>query len=330
MLRFKRAFYFSASTEPFPRFPLIDSFPGPWYYTQPTLSKPSRLQNIDMPVIQVLVLSDTHNDAFPDPASLPRVDVVLHCGDLTMVGGKSNYLNALRSLAQIQAELKLVIAGNHDLSLDADWWQAYLQDDDNPQEPERMKQLMRSQVQNGIHYLEEGTHSFTLQNGAKFSIYASPYTPQFNGYAFAYPPDQDRFNLGASNPVPDNVDIIMSHGPPRFPANNFKAYRLDTNKAAKHCGCPHLFQAVQRVRPLLHCFGHIHEGYGAQLAVWNEEDKENGPKIEEIKTELQDEHRRILPSTTTGTLLVNAALKVHGADKNNLPWILSLPIRHST
>jgi len=65
-----------------------------------------------------LILSDTHDDAFPDPASLAgpgpsKVDVVLHCGDLTMIGGLSNYKRAIANLKAIDAELKLVIAGNH-------------------------------------------------------------------------------------------------------------------------------------------------------------------------------------------------------------------------
>ncbi|KAK0734611.1 hypothetical protein B0T26DRAFT_867637 [Lasiosphaeria miniovina] len=43
-----------------------------------------------------LILSDTHDDAFPDPASLPgKVDVVLHYGDLTMIGGLSNYKKSI-------------------------------------------------------------------------------------------------------------------------------------------------------------------------------------------------------------------------------------------
>jgi len=30
--------------------------------------------------------------------------------------------------------------------------------------------------------LEEGTQKFTLRDGRTFTIYASPYTPEFNGY----------------------------------------------------------------------------------------------------------------------------------------------------
>ena len=58
-----------------------------------------------------LILSDTHDDAFPDPSSLPKVDVVLHCGDLTMIGGLGNYKKAIANINALDTELKLVIAG---------------------------------------------------------------------------------------------------------------------------------------------------------------------------------------------------------------------------
>lgn len=50
---------------------------------------------------------------------LPAVDVVLHCGDLTEGGGRESHQKALRGLASIRAELKLMIPGNHDIDLDA-------------------------------------------------------------------------------------------------------------------------------------------------------------------------------------------------------------------
>ncbi len=33
----------------------------------------------------------------------------------------------------------------------------------------------------GVTYLDEGTHTFTLNNGAKFTVSASPYTPGSGG-----------------------------------------------------------------------------------------------------------------------------------------------------
>lgn len=70
-----------------------------------------------------LIISDTHNFQFDDAVGpfrlpLPKVDVVLHCGDLTHCGGAASYKKALQMLSAIDAELELVIAGNHDLDLD--------------------------------------------------------------------------------------------------------------------------------------------------------------------------------------------------------------------
>jgi predicted phosphodiesterase len=80
-----------------------------------------------------LVISDTHNFEFNGSNKschfrqpVPGADVVLHCGDLTQVGGLSMYKKALKMLGSIDAELKLVIAGNHDISLDGKYWQTHL------------------------------------------------------------------------------------------------------------------------------------------------------------------------------------------------------------
>lgn len=73
-----------------------------------------------------LVISDTHS-ASPDQNAgendiafrppLPKADVLIHCGDLTMMGLIHEYEKTLDMLESIDADLKLVIAGNHDISL---------------------------------------------------------------------------------------------------------------------------------------------------------------------------------------------------------------------
>jgi predicted MPP superfamily phosphohydrolase len=75
---------------------------------------------------RILVISDTHS-ASPDQNAgendiafrppLPKADVLLHCGDLTMMGLLHEYEKTLDMLESIDADLKLVIAGNHDISL---------------------------------------------------------------------------------------------------------------------------------------------------------------------------------------------------------------------
>lgn len=122
--------------------------------------------------------------------------------------------------------------------------------------------------QAGVTYLVEGTHEFTLASGATFKIYVSPYTPEFGDWAFSYAQSEDRFNPPedmekgskcksiATNPIPDDVDIVMTHGPPQG--------ILDLCMAG-NVGCPHLLRAMKRVRPMLHCFGHVHEGSGIEV-----------------------------------------------------------------
>ncbi|KAK9445122.1 Ser/Thr protein phosphatase family protein [Metarhizium brunneum] len=117
--------------------------------------------------IRFLVLSDTHDHAFPVPASLPAVDVVIHCGDLTMIGGLSNYRRALDSLAACPAEIKLVIPGNHDVSLDAKWWDENMDSDDDEDEPVRARALftLDEYTRCGVRFLDEGTHEIALHDG---------------------------------------------------------------------------------------------------------------------------------------------------------------------
>jgi len=107
-------------------------------------------------------------------------------------------------------------------------------------------------------------------------VYASAYTPEFNGYAFAYGFEEYRLTSDGkgTNPIPADVDIVMTHGPPRIPPSfqmpGSAGYKLDTNSRGDHIGCSHLWQAIQGAKPFLHCFGHIHEGYGAQDLAWSE------------------------------------------------------------
>ncbi|GAB7337279.1 hypothetical protein MBLNU457_g2645t1 [Dothideomycetes sp. NU457] len=260
---------------------------------------------------RVLVLSDTHSAelvsrteeggeawrAFKEP--LPAADVVLHCGDMTMRGGMNEYNKTLDMLAKIDAPVKIVIAGNHDRTLDKDWLK------ENPKNLdlslEERKAIWKEATdfwfdkngrakQEGVTMLEEGVHTINLKNGASLKLYATPYQPEFCNWAFAYPLETDRFNprlsslIGAksacTNPIPSYtssssdsrpIDILLTHGPPY--AN------LDRTTTGTLVGCPHLLRALMRSRPLLHCFGHIHESHGAQRIAWPP-----GPKCDAIAT----------------------------------------------
>ncbi|RDW94886.1 hypothetical protein BP5796_00649 [Coleophoma crateriformis] len=289
-----------------------------------------------------LIISDTHNFEFqnnnlsrPFREPVPDADVVLHCGDLTNEGGPEYYKKCLDIFRALNAELKLVIPGNHDLDLDKEWWTTHLPRNTvgtGHDQHANSLGIMTGPIaaEAGVTYLEEGTNTFTLRNGARFSIYTSPYTPEFCDWGFAYNRSEDRFNPEdqvakgytsiATNPIPTGVDIVMTHGPP----HNI----LDACPGG-NVGCPSLLNAVGRVRPLLHCFGHIHEGHGARLVTWNEQNKVQEETSVEVNYPSAND---VCVGRGKQTLMVNAAIQVNPPDwksqmePNNAPWLVDLQL----
>ena len=294
-----------------------------------------------------LVISDTHNfqlhdtdgDSYPLRLPTPKADVLLHCGDLTQVGGIPSFKKALRMLGSIDAELKLVIAGNHDLELDSKYWEGQCADEEMAEDPDDHVAAIETMTGSlakdaGITYLSEGTHTFTLGSGTTFTICVSPYTPAFGDWAFAYGHNEDRFSAPdqsvgdananafvAKNPIPDEVDIVMTHGPPkgildRCPQGNV--------------GCEKLLRVLHRVKPVMHCFGHIHEGNGAAVIDWKE--SVMSPGKEEVlhqtfeQTSIKSSYPVPLHWTREQTLTVNAAIMTGNNKPENPPWLIGLDL----
>ncbi|KAK4145082.1 uncharacterized protein C8A04DRAFT_27079 [Dichotomopilus funicola] len=62
---------------------------------------------------------------------------------------------------------------------------------------------------NDIVFLDEGVHHFDLQNGARLTVYASPFTLEAD-WGFQYRRGEDHeFAIG------DEVDVVITHGPPK-------------------------------------------------------------------------------------------------------------------
>lgn len=85
---------------------------------------------------RLLILSDTHGHSLFDPETapaeaqqyafhepLPSADVAIHCGDLTLMSHVKEYKTTFDVMRSIDAPLKLVIPGNHDCSMDVDFWE---------------------------------------------------------------------------------------------------------------------------------------------------------------------------------------------------------------
>lgn len=285
---------------------------------------------------------------------------MIHCGDLSQCGDLEDYRNTLKLLEKIPAPLKLVIPGNHDLSLDLDFIHA----NTNFSRAEREDWYIQArglwtgkETQNaGIVLLEPGFHEFKLDSGAKLRIYATPFTPLPAGvdaseWGFGYKSNEDLYNppgteIWYSNPVGmekttisddkrGEIDVLISHGPPR--------YRLDRSEEGESIGCPNLWRAVRRCRPRVHCFGHVHRGHGCEKIRWKVENGEPLSKDDDVEDGIA-EVRRVagneigagdgdvkfvkvgkLGDRKEETLFVNAALMgEEGLEK--LPWIVEIEL----
>ncbi len=65
-------------------------------------------------------------------------------------------------------------------------------------------------------------------------------------------PDRDRKRKW--DLIPDSTDVLITHTPPLG--------ILDKPRSGRHIGCDFLRAAVSRVRPTIHCFGHVHANPG--------------------------------------------------------------------
>jgi predicted MPP superfamily phosphohydrolase len=242
----------------------------------------------------------TLTNAFRHP--LPKADIALHCGDLTTGSGLGEYKATFSMLAALDAPLKIAIAGNHDNALDPDYWtNRYLSwqsegplKESRKQYPALARAMIADARSSGVHVItQEGTYDFVLGNGARLKLYASPWTPAFGGWSFQYRGRHD-FAIGK------DTDIVMTHGPPRDVLDK-------THFGKKGAGCKHLLEAVAKVRPRVHCFGHIHEAWGARLERWKVKSDEyrEDAEIDEEKSILVDD-LETLEGVGTDSLQVRA------------------------
>ncbi len=176
--------------------------------------------------MKIALISDTHG-ATPD---VPEGDLLIHAGDLSMRGLITELEATLAWLESLPHEYKVIIPGNHDFFVE--------------EAPETFK-LWAHHC--GIDCLIDD--GITI-NGTR--IWGSPVSPWFHDWAFG--PHRGAEICKHWDLIPNDTDILVTHGPP--------ANILDRTIQGESVGCIDLMAAVQRVRPKVHVFGHIHEGYG--------------------------------------------------------------------
>ncbi|PQE18740.1 hypothetical protein CJF30_00009738 [Rutstroemia sp. NJR-2017a BBW] len=234
-------------------------------------------------------------------------------------------------LERIPAKLKLVVAGNHDRTLDQERENERQEEENDLQECKEGNEIMRGELarEAGVQYLEEGVSEWEVGNGARLRIYSSPYTPEFCGWGWAYKRDEDRFNGEGERAE----GIKGVEGAVRIPSwgdvNGERGVDVDmVDSREKHAGCKSLMRALQRARPRLFCCGHIHEAHGAEVVEWK---NEGGEKFAEMgeRRKVEDkwpEIERLEIEYGKETLMVNASIMDLSYRPTNKPWFLEIDL----
>jgi len=219
--------------------------------------------------MKLVLISDTHNrhkhlTSKAMNSILPEGDLLIHAGDFTGVGQKGEVESFIKWLKQQAPRYTygiVFIAGNHDKSFDPKYFREYedhdLWDDESYlKKPTWLRDILSDLKSSSpsITYLEN--QEVTI-NGLK--IWGSPITPWFGGDRWAFNKHRGSEIKKVWDQIPIDTDIIVTHGP--------VAYRLDyVPSSREYVGCEDLRKAVERVKPMLHVSGHIHEGYGVEMS----------------------------------------------------------------
>jgi predicted phosphohydrolase len=178
--------------------------------------------------LKFVAISDTH--CRHKNLKLPKGDVLLHAGDVSYGGKKSEVVDFLNWFDRQNFAYKVFIAGNHDFYFE-----------------KAGRSELEEIIPKNVIYLND---SGTLIDNIK--IWGSPVTPWFYNWAFNRPRGasiQKHWHL-----IPDNTDVLLTHGP--------VFGILDRVINSTSTGCKNLLDKVQQIKPKVHVFGHIHEAYG--------------------------------------------------------------------
>lgn len=167
-------------------------------------------------------------------------DILVHAGDLSQFGTFAEIQAQLSWLASQPHPHKIVIAGNHDLLLDAAFVAAH--PDRELDRPGKARGDLRW---GDVRYLEHETIDLMVGDRSA-RIFGSPWTPRCGSWAFQY----EDASAPWEDSMPEDADVVMVHGPP-------KGHLDDGGK-----GCEILLKELWRARPRVVVCGHIHAGRG--------------------------------------------------------------------
>jgi len=180
---------------------------------------------------KIIALSDTHNST--QRVEIPDGDILIFAGDFSYMGREGEIYDFMNWLGSQPHKHKLWIPGNHELGVE-----------DFPYNTEVIDNETGATC---IHDKEVEIEGI--------KIFGSAFTPEFNNWAYNLTERQSKMYW---ENAPTDIDILVTHGPP---------YKILDNgyNDGDNYGCPELLKYVERVKPKVHLFGHIHERGGDHI-----------------------------------------------------------------
>lgn len=181
--------------------------------------------------MKLVCLSDTHSLHRSIP-EIPDGDVLIHAGDCLGAGTLENVEDLNDWLGTLPHRHKIVIAGNHDWAF------------------QETPEAARAALSNAIYLEDSGVEI----EGLRF--WGAPWTPTFMDWAFMLDQGQPLYEKWQQ--IPENTDVLITHGPPEGVGD-----LVDMGFQYQNVGCANLSNRIHQLSLKAHIFGHIHEGYGA-------------------------------------------------------------------
>lgn len=196
--------------------------------------------------LRFVCISDTHNHHNHLLKDCPAGDVLIHTGDFTGVGRKEEMESFEKFLDEAPFKYKVIIAGNHDICMDKEFYNEWYKRFSHKEKVNSDEEIKK--IESKCFYLKD--KEINIEG---IRIYGSPYQPYFFNWAFNL---QRGPELSFEwNKIPINIDILLTHGPP--------IGRGDITGGSSHQGDVDLLEHIKyRVHPIIHIFGHFHEGHG--------------------------------------------------------------------
>lgn len=162
-----------------------------------------------------------------------NIDIICHTGDIAnnrnLAINSNEVINFIDWYSSLNIKYKLLICGNHDLSV----YHKYI--------------TKKDFESNGIIYLEN--ESITIEG---YKIYGTPITPTFNDWAWNVARHK---TIKYWNMIDDDSDIVLCHGPCRYLLDETICFETGKNI---HVGCKSLLNRILDIQPTLFLHGHLH------------------------------------------------------------------------